>query len=50
MIYRDTKTGVLIETTAEISGGNWQEVKPATPETPEKAEKKTANRRSKKNE
>ncbi len=29
MIYRNERTGAVIETTAEIRGGGWQEVKPA---------------------
>ena len=37
MIYRNERTGTLIETSAVISGGGWQEVSPAVPaahETP----------------
>lgn len=34
MKYKNIKTGVVINTTSEISGENWQALKPAT--SPEK--------------
>lgn len=34
MIYKNTKTGAVIETTAAVSGGDWQEVVPAKPSAP----------------
>ena len=49
MIYRNERTGAIIETAAVISGGGWQVVKPAIPvkaapakeEKPEKAGRRT---------
>ena len=34
MTYRNVKTGAVIETTAAVSGGDWQEVKPVGPPAP----------------
>ena len=48
MIYKNTKTGAVIETTAAVSGGNWQEMLPVSPPVPaqEKAvQPKKAKRR-----
>lgn len=28
MTYRNTKTGMVVETTCEVQGANWVEVKP----------------------
>nr|DAU43567.1 MAG TPA: hypothetical protein [Caudoviricetes sp.] len=35
MKYRNKKTGVVIDLKSNLSGGDWEEVKP-TPKTPKK--------------
>lgn len=34
MIYRNERTGAVIETAAAVSGGGWQEIKPASTAEP----------------
>ena len=48
MKYRNTVTGAIIETTAQISGGNWVEMDPpkAAP-APAQEKKKSAAKKTK---
>lgn len=40
MIYRNTQTGAVIETSAKVSGGSWEEVKPPSSASNAPAQKK----------
>ena len=34
-LYRNVKTGEVVETSTKVSGGNWEPVEPVDPEQPE---------------
>lgn len=46
MQYRNTRTGALINTACAVSGGDWEEVKPAPASAAPAQEKKPAKKKS----
>lgn len=46
MRYRNIKTGVIIESACQISGGNWEPVKVPTPPAPAPAQEEKPRKAS----